>query len=151
MKKAITILTICLFTFATMQTTQAQTKEETIAWIKEKLEKYGRGKGAHHDYYVSDIHITECSITFTVKLQGNDKYYRTETFPIAANWRASYSGITTNTEVIEYEKVSWGKYYSGTSRTVGLEDREDNLYERMVKALNHLATLNSCEKEEEAF
>ena len=39
MKKAITILTICLLAFAGMQNAQAQTKEETIEWIKEKLEK----------------------------------------------------------------------------------------------------------------
>jgi len=44
MKKSILICLIGLFMLAGTQYTQAQTKEETIAWIKEKLEKYGEPK-----------------------------------------------------------------------------------------------------------
>lgn len=37
MKKTITLLSICLITIVGTQTVQAQTKEETISWLKETL------------------------------------------------------------------------------------------------------------------
>jgi len=62
MKKSILICLVGLFMLAGTQATQAQTKEETIAWIKEKLEMYK----AWGNNVVKNVKITPCSIYYEV-------------------------------------------------------------------------------------
>jgi len=76
------IITLCLAVFfmAGLQDTQAQSKEETIEWIKEKLESstdFSNGK------YLSKLNIksiTECAITYTYSNLG--VVHLEETFPV---------------------------------------------------------------------
>ncbi len=47
--KSLITLYLALFFMAGIQNTQAQTKEETIEWITEKLEKHGHHWEEHED------------------------------------------------------------------------------------------------------
>jgi len=134
MKKAITILTICLLTFTGMQTAEAQTKEETITWIKEKLEKYG---GFEYIYF-KDVQVSPCKISFTASYPSS-----------------SYSQSFNPSTVKEWKIASNKKYIYADANVIhsvdsdgdvdtysifGIKNGEANIHERMIKALLHLAT-----------
>lgn len=132
---------------------QAQTKEETIAWLKEKLEKYSifnRPAWAFSELKL--LSITECEITYTYN------YFKERQVKIALP--------TTGMVFYKAEKGVWWEYkskvvryenlikngdisYSNLEMDIGVENREENIYERIQKAIAHLATF--CPKKTEAF
>lgn len=144
------ILKAVITSFLLLQTAVsfAQTKEETIAWIKEKLEKHNSA----NEWKIEVLNVSPCEIYF--KTNRNRDWYFTYKFnPSASVWQSSDGYIkATSGEVIEA--------FTGT--TSGSEKRTtyiSKLYlnpmdvpdinERFVKALNHLATF--CEKKKETF
>lgn len=64
------IKTICLLIFLSFATqTQAQTKEETISWLKERLGKYMEGTDCKNIILQS---INECEIVFIYDFISSD-------------------------------------------------------------------------------
>lgn len=154
-----------LLAFVNVQTAQAQTKEETIAWIKEKIEKYG---GSSVDYKgANNIAVEHCNISYAFSQKDfcSNKRNAFDSikvfFPIT-----SIKAIKEKNNVIILEfdanvvqemllkkTCKRRKYkYSKTIRkniVLFMNNAESNLVERMEKALKHLATF--CEQKEETF
>ncbi|OFM81179.1 hypothetical protein [Weeksella sp. HMSC059D05] len=135
------LLIIMVLGFANLS--QAQTKEETIAWIKEKIEKYA--------FMESEvIKINECEIVIKRYLvKGRKDLWDEITLPTNP---VSYGGYNLNF------KSNVVKYFEGDTKKVKYEDyihsfvdfsREDDLGVRFLKALQHLNTF--CEKKTETF
>lgn len=145
-----------------------QTKEETIAWLKEKFEKYLVSK----EYTVEVIKdmklvsIDACSFTITsVGIRTNDSgepHYYSNTFPTdivsiqtdnaGKNGYFDYGkdekGMDVKKVLCVYDGVK--SYRSGD--WVGIQlffGGEENIRERIEKALKHLATF--CPKKKETF
>lgn len=135
-----------------------QTKEETIAWLKEKLEKYT----VLPDYITertgkaSDLkltHIDECSFTFTYTNEDGFKEIATvptlgfefkefaDGFFIGHKISAIKCEIYKNAEKPEKYNYSWIR--------VRLVEGEIDLKERMKKASAHLATF--CKENKQTF
>jgi len=130
-----------VFGFANLS--QAQTKEETIAWIKEKLEKYGGWNEIISTATFINVNVSPCKISFT---QTNSKVEETrKSFnpSHAKSWSIYGNAITADANIIDL----------GDGRAVNnffLKNGESNIHERMTKALLHLATF--CEEtKNEAF
>ncbi|OFM81178.1 hypothetical protein [Weeksella sp. HMSC059D05] len=164
------LLILCVLGFANLS--QAQTKEETIAWIKEKFEKYHKIQGytkenydGSYDELTYSLVITPCRIELRYGVK-EDKYEinRTTTYgyitEISFNPNASKWGISDDDVVIAEKDVVLYDYKHFFSKTTQkgyvnlIPDfdykEEANLAERMAKALNHLATF--CEEtKNEAF
>lgn len=155
---------ICLFMLAYVSTAQAQTKEATIAWIKEKIEKYGAYNNVTQVY---NVNVSPCRISYTYI--AKDSY---------SNLRNAYrlvevSFSTTSIKSVEkignvvdiefdaavvankvyfksgnQEEYTYWKDENLSSKAI-MANAESNLAERMKKAIEHLATF--CEKKKEAF
>ncbi len=145
MKTKIMITTVLLLLFSV--TSFAQTKEETIAWIKEKLEKHGgeTDKGER----VEIINITPCNITYKLTYpHGNSSII--EFNPSSSIWdgKTSRSGQIIK-KYYNFEATNRGTktiYISGLNiYSNGVPDID----QRIGKALNHLATF--CPKKQETF
>ena len=130
---------------------QAQTKEETIAWLKEKLGKALR-RNPHLESYESVrniqlVSIDECQLVFSYEYKAGrspldlweiyNASMPTEDFKISRNYPSEGQMNRTKTR----------EYYFGDPIIIGYE--EVNLYERIEKAMAHLATF--CPKKTEAF
>ena len=138
--KTKTIITTFLLLFSI--SSFAQTKEETIAWIKEKLMNYG-GRN-----YVSVV-VTPCYIVETINSSGNESRW---TNPV--NVPIRYEINNDNKIKFLYEsKLSRGGEVGGAIETssegISLTNSETDLAERMLKALKHLATF--CVEKKETF
>lgn len=136
--KTIITAVLLLFSFSSF----AQTQEETIEWIKEKLMNYG-GRN-----YVS-IEVTPCYIIETFNSSGNESRW---TNPV--NVPIRYEINNDNKINFLYEsKLSRGGEVGGEIRTsdhgISFTNSETDLAERMLKALKHLATF--CVEKKEAF
>ena len=139
MKKILLIIMV----FGFVNLSQAQTKEETIAWIKEKIEKY-----AFMETEV--IKINECEIVIKrYLLEGRKDLWDEITLPTNP---VSIGGQNLNF------KSNVVKYFEGDTKKVKYEDkvfllldfsREDDLGIRFLKAFQHLNTF--CEKKTETF
>ena len=132
---------------------QAQTKEETITWIKENLEKHG-GIDGIVSYSFINVSVSPCSISFTEKDDDNDK-------PI---YKYSFNPSEAKKWTVK-EEVFVGLYISADKRiikqnilsddtneytwNISIKEGEPGIHERMIKALTHLATF--CEQKKEAF
>lgn len=144
---------------------QAQTKEETIAWIKEKFEKYhesGTYKKKSLESKSSDgvgewtysLIITPCYIK--LKYSVSDIYpgniragnFKDISFnPSTAKWSTSENGeVISDKKIIELDVISYSEHSNEYVNNMPFFDysKEANLAERMAKALNHLATF--CEE-----
>ncbi len=143
-----TIITLCLAVFfmAGIQNVQAQSKEETIAWIKEKLENSTQGAyGSQGNFKVKTI--TDCSITYTYTAGGNE--YE-ETIPVKnATIDNEKKSFSYPEEMVLNKNLTNGtqKFYKVSDFKI--VEREANLRERFLKALNHLATF--CVEKKQAF
>jgi len=157
MKTTITILTLCLFIFAGTQNSQAQTKEETIAWIKEALEKHGK---TTYSYY-ANVQVSPCEISWVeVDVDVDDEWYMdipsdycVIDLNMGGSWKAGENGqhvaaessivkyFSFNTAIGEFEEKEFMKV-----KFFPIGSAENELAERMAKALNHLATF--CESDE---
>ena len=129
---------------AGMQNAQAQTKEETIAWIKEKLESSTKirycpvGK-------IKVSSITECSITVTYQCERYDGLKdESETFPIK-NVKIGSGGMLS----YPGEMVIDNYGHRSQLTSVNIIETELNLKARFQNAMNHLATF--CEEKKQTF
>ena len=143
--KTITKLGLAVILFMATATTnhaQAQTKEETISWLKEKLSKY------MYAWDVSNIRlesIDECKIVFnyTSSYTSWQQILPTSITGINDKGKFLYSASVASTQ--NQGKEAFFQEYS----LLNLEEREENLRARVEKALKHLATF--CPKKQEAF
>lgn len=147
--KTITKLGLAIMLFMTTAISnhaQAQTKEETIAWIKEKLEN----STSFYNSSWSNMKIksiTECAITYTFKYYGNHE----QTLPVKnatfdSEGRLKYSANV----IIDIDKdlTEGGQSFKQYS-DIRIIESEVNLRERFLKALNHLATF--CVEKKQTF
>lgn len=121
---------------------QAQTQEETEAWIKEKLEKFA---------FIENevIKINECEIVIkSYLLKGRKDIWNEITLPTNPVGVSSYDlhfkskvvkNFESDTNKVEYRNVVPLMNFS----------REDDLGKRFLKAVQHLNTF--FEKKNEAF
>ncbi len=138
------VLAILLF-MATAVTNhaQAQTKEETISWLKEKLSKY-----MYYDN-VSNISlqsIDECKMVFNYTYKVTEQYQQilpTAITGIDSDGKFRYSAAVAS----DQEQGKEAKFYSFSFLKLG--EREENIHARVEKALKHLATF--CPKKQEIF
>jgi len=130
---------------------RTQTKEETIAWIKEKLEKYGGSVNYSYSYF-TNVQVSPCSISWRHNYSWGgyaDKRFNPST---AKSWEVFDSKkdrIRADSEVISQDHYnSDGSDNSrgnlGTTSVIFLKNGEADIHERMIKALLHLATF--CEQ-----
>ncbi len=140
-----------------------QTKEETIAWLKEKFDKYAVGK-SYKKATVKDvklISIDACQFSFSSiykeEADGGTPHHVTTTFPtdiigITETGYFNYGGSNDGYEIEKVVQIMDGtkKYREASYAMVQFHfDGEENLRERMEKALKHLATF--CPKKKETF
>lgn len=154
MKKLLFILTLFI-----SASSFAQTKEETIAWIKEKLEKYAKLDGLNEKITV--IKVDECEIVlrsdYRMAIYGDKKLYTISEMPITSFKEIKEYGAASGFnegELIFTADVVKHSYYDGSSGYKNksffhIRNREENIYARMEKAIKHLATF--CPKKKEAF
>lgn len=144
-KKAITVFTICLLFIAGTQISYAQTKEETIAWIKEKLEKYGNWN-ISDTYKITDVKVSPCRISWTYMKNGEAKIYCSFNPSSVKSWKVAESKEKI---MADSKAILWNWELSRSSRSrmsenLYIANGEANIHERMIKALLHLATF--CEQ-----
>lgn len=144
--KTITIATFLLFAITNVQ---AQTKEETIAWIKEKLEMHA---GLFDNQTATNVQVSPCKIYYTinVKLENSDDWY--EDYYINLALIKSWTVCETKRSIIadsDYTKSIQTITKDGKKNNypdISIRNDEPNIHERMIKALLHLATF--CGKNE---
>lgn len=144
-----------IFTLFISATSFAQTKEETIAWIKEKFEK-------HSKYRINEkitiVKINECGMIirsdYTMEIYGeNRQSFAISEIPFTAfleikAYDGSAAQLHFTAEVVKHSYSDGSSGYNNTSY-FEIMNREENLYARMEKAIKHLATF--CEKKKETF
>lgn len=157
MKKNIILVIMMLFS-ATML--KAQTKEQTIAWLKEKLTKYivddEEYKNAlSGDWSIKEVVITECEILFKCShwwgfAGGTTDYYDvvmpTQDLTIISGnncFALNYEGIkVTKTGTTYRDKSGLNETYK-IKNTINMfrinSQAEVNIIERIQKAITHLA------------
>ena len=124
----------------------AQTKEETISWLKEKLGSYMKTEDNTKAKLVS---INECEIVFSFWRLYFGPY--TEKIPTNVDSIDADSRFRYLSDVVYSGNTNKKGSYDGySSRTLlKLDKREENIHERVLKALKHLATF--CPKKKEKF
>lgn len=139
--KTKTIITAVLLLFSL--TSFAQTKEETISWLKEKLQaNISPGGSSFKEITIQSVN--ECEIVIMHKLgEANWKY----TLPTKIK-NIIQPGFQYEDEVVLLEIDDKAPIKSKFC-FLQLKDNEENLRAEVVKAMNHLATF--CEKKKEAF
>lgn len=146
MKKLITLFVL----FLSIGIANAQTKEETIKWLKEKLGLYMKGENEQCKNIVLE-RINECEIVLSYQYRSpvaNVYMQYTQILPTAI---ASISGegkFTYSANVASDQEQGKEAQFS-TSSYLRLGNREENIRERVEKALKHLATF--CPKKQETF
>lgn len=141
MKKLLIIL--CLF-FSVANYTHAQTKEETISWLQEKLSKY---LTKTHDSNIDNlsIKVETCNLIISYTWGGSNWE---KVIPSDSATFSPY--IKTKGERILTKRLDTNeKYYQQTIPFIQLPEAEEDLNNRVIKALNHLATF--CPKTNETF
>ena len=135
---------VCLWAFlAVANTSQAQTKEETITWLKEKILNY---KIMPNPIEISKI--DECEVVIIgYSMHDKNKIVYRMSFPTNPTGVDGYS-LMFNSKVVETAKG--GRKYYGIE-AIGIVDfqREQDLAGRFLKAINHLHTF--CPKNQETF
>lgn len=145
--KTIITIAIVLFALTSTQQAQAQTKEETIAWIKEKLEKHG-GSTRYNSYF-TNVTVSPCMISCThISSDYSDKISFFNPI-MAKSWSVNEDKtyIKADAQIIRYVQSngSVDQYPD-----IALKNGESDIHERMIKALLHLATF--CDEgKNEAF
>ena len=162
--KTITKLGLAVILFMANATTnhaQAQTKEETISWLKEKLEQHVTSMTESKVKQVNIINVSPCEISY--KVINEDDSYSTYQFNPSntTSWRMSLGSMDwRNGKFIEYVSSSSDNkivkvYVSEKNETnyyrgIDIEQKDSpDIGSRLAKAINHLATF--CEKKKEAF
>jgi hypothetical protein len=126
------------------------TKEETIAWLKEKLSLYTDFRNLKKNGEAGSIELNECELVifeYNINLTGQTI---TDYLPIVGlNFGAGGGDLYSyKYDAIKTVYSSDGKWkHSGKDGS--LYDEEPNLRERMQKAFAHLATF--CQEKKEKF
>jgi len=147
MKKLFTILNICLQAFT--QTTQAQTKEETTAWLKENLENYIH---LEDDWHIQNLNITPCEINWT---EQSDEEYEYGHFVFFCSFNAADGGNWSSKgsmRILAEANIVYSKDYSGINgayvehglSVFHIKENDLDIAEQTAEKLNHLATF--CEE-----
>ncbi|MGV8946386.1 MAG: hypothetical protein ACOH1N_08160 [Lutibacter sp.] len=153
MKKYIAIALLCLFTTISY----GQTKEETISWLKEKIEKNlenrFESKGGYvHARDLKLIDITACEIIISYTTEGRGAFgvhtyvFQLPTEGVTIDYRY---GFSYGAEKIAMKSDGEVYHKYNTERNFAIRNGEDDLLERIQKALDHLATF--CPKKKETF
>jgi len=147
------ILSIILLIFSIMlnscKTENNISKEDTIAWLEDKLMK---NYGFYTTNAVEIIEINERRIS----IKENDGYgnYTIRTFPVGIKWKRYYydfdgrTGIETvsGSNAVEIRSLNLNdaqKRLTGEvtyNNTVLIRENEKDLIDRIIKALEHLAS-----------
>jgi hypothetical protein len=150
-------LLFCIVMFAA-STSLAQTKEETIAWLQEKLDVAAK----HYDGAGIDwISINECEIIIKYTYEGSTyELSYTEYIPLEgllidgdrSSFWLNYAGIKRINTRYTYQDGTSGSldadsFYERSA--IKINETEPNLHERIIKAITHLNTF--CVEEEEPF
>ena len=147
MKKLLFILSLFFST-----TGFAQTKEESITWLKEKLEKYlvsdRYSRETIKDIKVASIDACRFTITMTGIRDDGSVHKYSDTFPTAVD-SLSYAGTFKYTGAKILCDADGTKDYRTWSGIHIAEDAEENIIKRVEKALKHLSTF--CETKKETF
>ena len=138
------LITICLF-MATTFTVNAQTKEETISWLKEKFIAYLIPNASGDEVYLKSI--DECQFTAIYNLtRANGSVLRLE-YIIPFDGLDVHTGIGNVRDVIiciENGKVTYQNF-----TFLYIRNAEQDIYLRILKAAQHLTTF--CPKKKETF
>ena len=158
MKKLLFILILFV---SVANNVQAQTKEETITWLQEKLQRYSTYNSTYSPFSIEDlkVEVTGCSVklNYTQKQPYDSRhldnfYNQYEIIPLESlRFYEQYGDIKTSTKnsIACIQVLSSNK--TGLTSYTGLEIRrgEENLAERLQKAVDHLAAF--CPKTKESF
>ena len=143
MKKTITI---CLLLLGTL-TAQAQTKEETISWLREKLKTCLIEQNSNTRL----INIDECQFTiqYDQLYNNNTKDTYEVSFPFEGVTISENGALIYELDVIHYQSETKKNtvYYRQSQKLLRL--CETDIYARMLKAMQHLSTF--CPKKKETF
>jgi len=154
MKKILIILGL-LVVFST--NSNAQTKEETITWLQQKLQKYLFYAESGEVKYVS-VEVTECFITIKFALvncgfyRSNEYYNQYYVIPTDGVQFEKYLHvmIKMKNDVCSIREKIYNRDERFTYNTVlSITLGEENLLERLNKAVTHLATF--CPRKQEIF
>lgn len=137
------ILLLCLFATTIAQ---AQTKEETMAWIKNKLQNANK--------FGATVEVTECEVKVVYK--WGIRIYQVHGIEFTKTGQM-YTGSDAVRDVVyaNYKGFTGIKLIENTGKIDFLyrdyicEISEENIIERLQKAFNHLATF--CPKKKEVF
>lgn len=135
-------VTLCVLGFINLS--QAQTKEETIAWIKEKLERYGGNDFTSRSSTYTNVKVSPCSISFILKYSDEREEYEGKFNPsLVKSWKVGrdVNYIYANTKVIHLTD-SFGQQI--VDDMLFIRNGEPGIHNRIVKALLHLSTF--CEE-----
>lgn len=146
--KTKTIITAIILLFSL--TSFVQTKEETIVWVKEKLEQHG---GSDSDYgseicstTYKDVKVTPCGISFTEKSTCGKEWAVNFNASKAKSWKFGSNYIKADAQIIQ---TTYSKGKKSSDAYLSIRNGESGIHERMIKALTHLSTF--CEQKKEAF
>ncbi len=175
MKKSILICLVGLFMLAGTQTTQAQTKEETIAWIKEKMMKKDfwrpnrRGELTYHipEMYATRVDFDDNYLYLNIYYLMKEEHIRLRQKPdVTEKTHTDYYRIDLSkldTGDILYGRIETkGNYirhqhdYGETKYKNGLDSYinpncESDILERLKKAMEHYISLMTVKKSNETF
>lgn len=168
------LITICLM-MAVAVFANAQTKEETISWVKDKLEKFLEFRYEEsYKYYldndkmiignfysdtlpdpkIKSINIDECKILMEVLIPSSQ--WTTDQFSIITVILPTKIVLKKikNGRIFQYDNLN--TYYvfnqkenEFSSNQLNVKQQEENIAERIQKALVHLSTF--CENKKETF
>jgi hypothetical protein len=147
MKKYVIITLLCLFsTFS-----YGQTKEETISWLKEKLTSCLYVDKSPKNLKLVRINECEFVVEHTWFDNKGGSWYKSYTIP-NANIVIKEGKITSELDVIKYywkDPFDTGTKFQKEVYTIQIRECEPDIYVRIQKAMEHLATF--CPKKKETF
>jgi hypothetical protein len=117
----------------------AQTKEETITWLKEKLGSYLKGQRYDHDYTnikLESLDECEFKISYTEKWKENDKSY-----PYHSYHYTRYYRITAPTSI---ESLKGDNFYFST-KAVNLYSKGGDILEYLTDGGSLITTYKLVE------
>jgi hypothetical protein len=147
MEKNIKSLFILILFLVVTPKVQAQTQEETIAWLQEKLQKYVNLNCINCTGENIKVEVENCAIMISYSISE----MVTKTLIPTINFGLSKNGFfEMKNEVATIRRTNYkGDVTFDNRSSLYIRLGEENLYERVQKAVAHLATF--CPKKKEAF
>lgn len=157
MKKIIAIATLLFYSTISY----GQTKEETITWLKEKLNKYiylnAQNFGGKMSYNLKLESIDECYFTYSydIKVTRSDgeadhRTYIIPTKGIMINRDSfGYASIIFKNDVITHTSKIKPNELKRYLLEIYIINGEDDIFNRLIKGFEHLSTF--CPKTKETF